>query len=79
LPSYVGDIWVLSLPIDQSRFVMIFVLGMEDLFKTRNKIVKVSHSRATSRLLNWIMKIDKVGVHRWMIENEDHVDFYDYS
>jgi hypothetical protein len=39
---------------------MIFVLGMEDLIETRNRIIKVSHSKATSRLLNWIPKIDKV-------------------
>jgi hypothetical protein len=52
LPSYGGDIWVLSLLIDQSRFVLIFVLGMEGLFKTGDRITKVSHARATSRLLN---------------------------
>jgi hypothetical protein len=57
---------------------MIFVLGMEDLFKTKDRIVKVSHSKATSRLLNWILNIDKVGVHIWMIKNEDHVEFYNY-
>jgi hypothetical protein len=52
LPSYAGDIWVMNLFIDQNKFVMIFVLGMENLFKTKDRIVKVSHAGATSRLLN---------------------------
>jgi hypothetical protein len=53
--------------------------SMEELFKPKDKIVKIKHVGVTSRLLSWILKANKVRVYSWMIKSEDHVDFCDYS
>jgi hypothetical protein len=52
---------------------------MEKLFKHGYKIIRVEHARVASRLLNWILEVDQVGVRKWIIKSEDHVDICDYS
>lgn len=52
MPLYVGNIWVLTFLVDQRRFVKKIVLGMEELFKPRDIVVRIEHVRVTSRLLN---------------------------
>jgi hypothetical protein len=78
LSPYAGDIWVPALPVDQSRFVKIFVPSMEELFKPGDRIVRLEHAGVMSRLL-WILEVDQAGVYIWIIESEDHMDFCDYS
>jgi hypothetical protein len=62
-PPYVGDIWVLTLPIDSNRCVKIFMPGMEKLFQPSDMLVKVEHVGVTFRLLNWKLEVNGDGSH----------------
>jgi hypothetical protein len=44
---------------------------MECWFRIKNRLAKVEHAKVTSRLLNWMLDIDKSRMHRWIIESED--------
>jgi hypothetical protein len=54
-------------------------LGMECWFKIKDRLVGMDHVKVTSRLLNWMLEINPTRMHMWVVENEDHVDFYVYS
>jgi len=48
---------------------------MEKWFRPRDKLIRVEHVGVTSQLLIWILEIGKNGLHQWLEEGEDHVDF----
>ncbi len=67
------NVWVPTLPIDQSRFF--FILGMQDLITPKDRIVRIEHVGVISKLLSWILKVDHAKVRKWVMESEDHVEF----
>ncbi len=62
-PPYVGNIWVLALPINSNRFVRIFKLGREKRFQREDRLIRVEHVCVTSPLLNWMLEIDVNGLY----------------
>jgi hypothetical protein len=47
---------------------------MQDLITPEDRIVRIEHAKVTSKLLNWILKVDHAKVRKWVMESEDHVD-----
>ncbi len=52
---------------------------MECWFKIGDRLERVKHGGITSRILSLMLEIDQTRVHIWVVESEDHVDFYVYS
>jgi hypothetical protein len=66
-----GDIWILgSLEINQ-HYVRFYLLTMENMFRIRDKMVKVEHSRTISRMLSWSLNEGNV----WVKDNLKNIDF----
>ncbi len=77
-PPYAGDIWVPILPISLDRCVKIFILRMENWFQPRDRLVRVEHAGVISKLVSWLLKINKDGSHQWIEESVNHVDLCVY-
>ncbi len=45
--------------------------GMDDIFRARNKMIKVEHSRTISRMLNWNLNLEN----KWVKEKLKDIDF----
>jgi hypothetical protein len=43
-----------------------------------NRLIKVKYVGVTSRLLSWKLQVDGNGLHQWVEENENHIDFHVY-
>ncbi len=65
--------------IKHNRYVKIFIPRMECWFKIGDRLERVKHGGITSRILSLMLEIDQTRVHIWVVESEDHVDFYVYS
>jgi hypothetical protein len=48
----IGDVWIHVSPISPNQFSRFFIPRMEDLFWTRDQILKVENSGAKSRLIS---------------------------
>ncbi len=54
----VGDIWVpKSMPI-ANHFPRIYIHGVEDLFQTGDRVIRIEHGGARSRLICWQVRRD---------------------
>jgi hypothetical protein len=56
----------------------IYIFGMEKWFQLEDRLIRVERVDLTSKLMNWMLKIDGNGLQQWVQESEDHVDFYVY-
>jgi hypothetical protein len=65
------DIWIpRSLEIDQ-HYVRFYLLGMGNMYKIRDKMVKVEHFGTISRMLSW--SLNEINV--WVRDNIKSIDF----
>jgi hypothetical protein len=66
-----GDIRILgSLETDQ-HYVRFYLPGIENMFRIRDKMVKVEHFKAISRMLSWSLNEGNL----WVKDNLKNVDF----
>jgi hypothetical protein len=66
-----GDIWIPSSTNIIQRYVRFNMPGMDDIFRARNKMIKVEHSRTISRMLNWNLNLEN----KWVKEKLKDIDF----
>jgi hypothetical protein len=51
--SQLGDVWIPFSHVFPNYFIRFFIPRMEDLFRARDRILKVENSRVRSRLISW--------------------------
>jgi hypothetical protein len=62
------DIWVpISTP-SANHFPRLYILGVEDLFQTRDRIIRVEHGGSRSRLISW--RIWRDATESWQFQQE---------
>jgi hypothetical protein len=63
-----GDIWILKSAVSPNHFSRFYIHGVEDLFQTGDRIVRVEHGGSRSRLINW--RIWRDAGERWQFQQE---------
>jgi hypothetical protein len=63
-----GDIWVPKSTPSANHFPRFYIPGVEDLFQTRDQIIRVEHGGSRSRLISWRIWHD-VG-ENWQFQQE---------
>ncbi len=71
----VGDIWVpISMP-TANHFPRIYIPGVEDLFQTGDRVVRIEHGGSRSRLICWRMWRDAGDSWQFQLESSDEQAF----
>jgi hypothetical protein len=71
----VGDIWVpISMP-TANHFPRIYIPGVEDLFQTGNRVLRIEHGGSRSRLICWRIWRDAGSSWQFQLESSDEQDF----
>ncbi len=47
-----GDVWVPKLAMLPNHFIRLYIPGVEDLFQTGDRLLRVEHSGSRSRLMS---------------------------
>ncbi len=63
-----GDIWIPKSTHSANHFPRLYIPGVEDLFQTGDRIVRVEHGGSRSRMISWRIWRD-VGA-RWQFQQE---------
>jgi len=63
-----GDIWIPKVVISPNHFARFYIPGVEDLFQTRDRLVKVEHAGSRSRLISWRVWRNPEG--KWQFQQE---------
>jgi hypothetical protein len=58
---FTGDIWIPRVVVSLNHFARFYIPGVEDLFQTRDRLVKVEHAGSRSRLISWRVWCDLEG------------------
>jgi hypothetical protein len=67
----IGDIWILFSHGSLNHFSRFFIPKVEDLFQTRDQVLKLENSRSRSRLINWrVFDDDNFGI-QWQMDSID--------
>lgn len=53
-----GGIWIPSFTNIEQHYVRFNMPGMDDMFRARNKMIKVEHFRTISKMLNWNLNLE---------------------
>jgi hypothetical protein len=64
----VGDIWVPKSASTANHFPRLYIPGVEDLFQTGDRIIKVEHGGSRSRLICW--RIWRDAGESWQFQQE---------
>jgi hypothetical protein len=48
-----GDIWIPKSPVSPNHFSRFYIPGVEDLFQTGDRVVRIEHAGSRSHLINW--------------------------
>jgi hypothetical protein len=71
----VGDIWVpISMP-TANHFPRIYIPGVEDLFQTGDRVLRIEHGGSRSRLICWRIWRDAGDSWQFQLESSDEQDF----
>jgi hypothetical protein len=70
-----GDIWIPKSAISSNHFARFFILGVEDLFQTRDRVVRVEHAGSRSRLISWRIWRDPEWKWQFQQESTDEQSF----
>jgi hypothetical protein len=71
----IGDVWIPFSPVSPNHFIKFFILGIEDLFWTRDQILKVENFGARSKLISWrAFHDDHFGI-QWQMDSTDEQTF----
>jgi hypothetical protein len=65
------NIWILRSLETWQHYVRFYLLGMKNMFRIRNKVVKIKHFGTISRMLS--SKLNKNSV--WVRNNLENIDF----
>ncbi len=63
-----GDIWIPKFPVSPNHFPRFYIPGVEDLFQTRDCVVRVEHAGSRSRLISWRVWRDPEA--KWQFQQE---------
>jgi hypothetical protein len=50
-----GDIWIPKLVVSPNHFVRLYIPGVEDLFQSGDRLLRVEHNGSSSHLISWRM------------------------
>jgi hypothetical protein len=64
-------IWIFGSQESKQHYVRFYPLGMKNMFKIGDKVVKVEHFGTISRMLNWSLNKKSV----WVRDNLENIDF----
>ncbi len=71
----VGDLWVpVSMP-TANHFPRIYIPGVEDLFQTGDRILRIEHEGSRSRLICWRVWCDAGNSWQFQLESSDEQIF----
>ncbi len=71
----VGDIWVpKSVPI-ANHFPRLYIPGVEDLFQSGDRIIRIEHEGSRSRLICWQVRRDVENSWKFQLESSDEQAF----
>jgi hypothetical protein len=70
-----GDVWVPKLAMSPNHFIRLYIPGVEDLFQTGDRLLRVEHSRSRSRLISWKIWRNEEGVWQFQQESTDEQFF----
>jgi hypothetical protein len=71
----VGDIWVpISMP-TANHFPRIYIPGVEDLFQTGDRVLRIEHGGSRSRLICWRIWRDAGDSWQFQLESSDEQAF----
>ncbi len=71
----VGDIWVpISMP-TANHFPRIYIPGVEDLFQTGDRVLRIEHGGSCSRLICWRVWCDSGDSWQFQLEASDEQAF----
>ncbi len=71
----VGDIWVPKSMPTANHFPRIYILGVEDLFQTRDRVIRIEHGGSRSRLICWRIWRDAGDSWQFQLESSDEQAF----
>jgi hypothetical protein len=63
-----GDIWIPKSPVSFNHFPRFYIPGVEDLFQTGDRVVRVKHAGSRSRLISWRVWRDSEA--KWQFQQE---------
>lgn len=66
-----GNIWILASQETEQHYVGFYLLGMKNMFRIGDKVVKVEHFGTISRMLSW--RLNKKSI--WVRDNLGNIDF----
>jgi hypothetical protein len=61
-----GDIWIPKAVVSPNHFVRFYIPGVEDLFQTGDRLVRVEHAGLRSHLISWRVWRDLKG--KWQFQ-----------
>ncbi len=70
-----GDIWIPKSAVSPNHFSRFYIPGVEDLFQTRDRIVRVEHGGSRSRLISWRIWRDVGEMWQFQQESTDEQNF----
>ncbi len=63
-----GDIWIPKSLVSPNHFSRFYILGVEDLFQTGDRVVRIEHAGSRSRLISWRVWRDPEA--KWQFQQE---------
>jgi hypothetical protein len=63
-----GDIWIPKSTHSANHFPIFYIAGVEDLFQTGDRLVRVEHGGSRSRMISWRVWHD--AGERWQFQQE---------
>jgi len=63
-----GDIWIPKAIVSPNHFARFYIPGVEDMFQTGDRLVRVEHVGSRSRLINWRVWRNPKG--KWQFQQE---------
>jgi len=70
-----GDVWIPFSLVSLNHFIRFFISRMEDLFRARDRILKVENLGIRSRLISWRAFDDENFGIRWQMDSIDEQTF----
>jgi hypothetical protein len=52
---------------------------MEWWFRPGDKLITIKHASFISKMLSWILKVNQARNNQWIVESENHINFYMFS
>jgi hypothetical protein len=71
----VGDIWVPKSTPTANHFPRIYIPGVEDLFQTGDRVIRIEHGGSRSRLICWKIWCDAGESWQFQLESSDEQAF----